>query len=458
MITIPTNPDFDYGYDVDCDGDGFGGSGDNNNVTGNVTHIYSTPGLHEVHIRPSTESGAQAFPAFYLNQSSDRKDLLTVEQWGDIEWQSMKSAFAGAENLEINATDTPDLSGVTDMSFMFNNVGEINQDITDWDVGHVTNMSGMFYKSGDFNQDIGDWDTGSVTDMSYMFYKASSFNKDIGNWDVSNVTDMNNMFYQANSFNRDLSEWDISNVSNMTDMFKNVTLATDYYDAMLNAWSELSVSSGVSLNAGYSAYCDGTSARESLIDSFSWSITDGGESCATAGITPAEPEEEFCAGFKDVDADDELCPAITYVQEEGIFEGYPDGSFKPDDAIKRAETVKVMIEGFDVTQVDDPDNDLGFSDVSIGSWYMVYLATGTEAGIVEGYPDGSFKPSDVVNYVEMIKIFFETAEVSLSEADDPWYQKYVDYVEDNDYLLYDTLNSDMKRGDVATLFYQHSLK
>ena len=42
--------------------------------------------------------------------------LQSIEQWGDIQWESMRRAFAGAKNMVYNATDTPDLSAVTDMS------------------------------------------------------------------------------------------------------------------------------------------------------------------------------------------------------------------------------------------------------------------------------------------------------------------------------------------------------
>ena len=44
---------------------------------------------------------------------------------------------------------------------------------------------------------ISSWDTSGVTDMSTLFEEEEEFNDDIGNWDVSNVTDMSGMFYCA---------------------------------------------------------------------------------------------------------------------------------------------------------------------------------------------------------------------------------------------------------------------
>ena len=52
---------------------------------------------------------------------------------------------------------------------------------------------------------IGLWDVSGVTNMSSMFEVATNFNKDIGNWIVSNVTDMNNMFSGATNFNHDIT-------------------------------------------------------------------------------------------------------------------------------------------------------------------------------------------------------------------------------------------------------------
>ncbi|MBN1495009.1 S-layer homology domain-containing protein [Candidatus Peregrinibacteria bacterium] len=167
-----------------------------------------------------------------------------------------------------------------------------------------------------------------------------------------------------------------------------------------------------------------------------------------------------CAGFPDINVDDPRCPAIEYVKKQGIFIGYPDGNFQPDNAINRAETVKVIIEGFNTPMTVADGTNLGFSDVEIDSWYMGYLKTAKQNGIIEGYPDGTFKPSETVIYVEMLKIFFEGAGVTIQEdaaAGTAWYQKYVDYASSNNLIPYNDVSAPMKRADVAQLFYEWSL-
>lgn len=157
QITIPTTGS-GYNYTVNW-GDGNTNSG----VTGDITHTYSSPGTYTVEI-----SGD--FPRIYFNDpfvsSSDAPKLLTIEQWGSIAWESMQSAFAGCENLTYNATDAPDLSGVTSMQEMFRACNSFNGNLNNWDVSNVTDMRFMFLEATSFNQPLDTWDVSSVTDKA----------------------------------------------------------------------------------------------------------------------------------------------------------------------------------------------------------------------------------------------------------------------------------------------------
>ncbi len=59
---------------------------------------------------------------------------------------------------------------------------------------------------------ISDWDTSAVTDMSSLFEDQTEFNDNISHWDVSSVTTMAFMFVEASAFNQNLNLWDISKV------------------------------------------------------------------------------------------------------------------------------------------------------------------------------------------------------------------------------------------------------
>ena len=61
--------------------------------------------------------------------------------------------------------------------------------ISYWDVSGVTDMSYMFMGCSNFNKYIGGWDTHNVTNISLMFYNCPNFNMDIGGWDTLNAFD-----------------------------------------------------------------------------------------------------------------------------------------------------------------------------------------------------------------------------------------------------------------------------
>lgn len=106
---------------------------------------------------------------------------------------------------------------MTDMNYMFANVGAFNGPIGSWDTSNVLNMSGMFTNAVSFNQPIGNWNTAKVTNMSYMFNGSAAFNQPIGNWDTANVTDMRFMFVAASSFNQNISGWNVNKLTSAPD-------------------------------------------------------------------------------------------------------------------------------------------------------------------------------------------------------------------------------------------------
>jgi surface protein len=190
-----------------------------------------------------------------------------------------------AEAIYGNISDW-NTSCVTNMSVLFQNQSNFNDDISQWDVSNVIDMSLMFTGVTSFNQDIGDWDVSNVTSMYLMFAGAATFNQDIGDWDVSNVTVMESMFNAAFSFNQSLGEWDVSNVFNMIGMFNAAGLNTCNYDNTLIGWSTLDLTPNVTLSS-FANYCNSESERQSIIDNFGWTIYDDGLNCSEPCITTA---------------------------------------------------------------------------------------------------------------------------------------------------------------------------
>ena len=153
------------------------------------------------------------------NIGSTASKLVSIDQWGDIEWSSMKDAFAYTSNMKYNASDVPNLSGVSSMENMFNLASKFDGDLSEWNVSAVTYMRSIFLQASSFNGNVSTWNVAAVTDMNSMFHSASDFNGDISNWNVSAVTNMNGMFSDASAFNGDISSWNVAAVTSMNNMF-----------------------------------------------------------------------------------------------------------------------------------------------------------------------------------------------------------------------------------------------
>ena len=126
---------------------------------------------------------------------------------------------------------------------------------------------------------IGSWDVSSVTDMRVMFNPLVMSNSGIENWDVSNASNFN----QFNAYGQtdiSLANWTpVSMTTASSFMLNNNTMSVANYDATLISWAAQSLQSNVSINFGNTQYTLGgaaEAARNTLINTYSWTITDGG--------------------------------------------------------------------------------------------------------------------------------------------------------------------------------------
>ncbi len=188
------------------------------------------------------------FQRIIINYDVDRDRLTHVENWGSVNWTSMLYAFEGCTNLQVTATDIPNLSNVLSLSNMFAACANLSgpSNINLWNTGTITNMQGVFKGATNFNQNINSWNTSSVTIMESMFGGAHAFDQDISSWDVGNVTDMTLMFANALQFNQDISGWSVGNVTNMSGMF----LGTQNFNQNINSWDVSNVTNMSSMFMG----------------------------------------------------------------------------------------------------------------------------------------------------------------------------------------------------------------
>lgn len=92
--------------------------------------------------------------------------------------------------------------------------------------------------------------------------------------------------------------------------------------------------------------------------------------------------------------------AILYLADKGVLAGYPDQTFKPNNVVNRAELLKILIASLGVTDLSGRNC---FPDVT-DQWFAPYVCYAKTQGWVSGYADGTFRPSEPVNKVEAIKM------------------------------------------------------
>jgi len=147
------------------------------------------------------------------------KPPVPIKDWDVSQVTNMSNLFANAPDFNEDISGW-DVSNVQDMRGMFKDTTMFNKNINEWDVGNVRNMEYMFYNAKAFNMYLDQWNTGRVTKMGYMFSKSKKFNRVIDTWNVSSVTDMTSMFEETN-YNKPLSSWNVSSVVKMSNMFKS---------------------------------------------------------------------------------------------------------------------------------------------------------------------------------------------------------------------------------------------
>ena len=104
--------------------------------------------------------------------------------------------------------------------------------------------------------------------------------------------------------------------------------------------------------------------------------------------------------FSDVPDDAWYATAVKTLASLGMMDGYPDGTFRPDEPITRAEFATVGL----AFAYDPLDADCSYCDVSASAWYHTYVAQATTYGWIGGYPDNTFRPGNNITRVEVCVI------------------------------------------------------
>jgi len=125
-------------------------------------------------------------------------------------------------------------------------------------------------------------------------------------------------------------------------------------------------------------------------------VSGGGGAVTRPEVQPEPPKKE--EKFADLGSATWAKEPIEFLADKGIISGDGNGNFRPLDSVSREEFVKMLVNVFGISALD---NSSAFTDSVAGAWYAPYLAAAKEAGIVQGREDGSFGVGEKITRQDM---------------------------------------------------------
>ena len=131
----------------------------------------------------------------------------------------------------------------------------------------------------------------------------------------------------------------------------------------------------------------------------------------------ASPTTTSDSSFTDISSDFWAYPAIQSLVQAGVIQGYPDGSFRPDKSVSRAEFATMVVVSLNLSfvLVEYPT----FPDVPGNHWALTYVETAVANHLVKGYPDGNFQPEGEITLAEILTVIIRAKGWSLVDPPTP---------------------------------------
>lgn len=135
------------------------------------------------------------------------------------------------------------------------------------------------------------------------------------------------------------------------------------------------------------------------------------------------PEAPEPAGLGDVGPGAWYRDALGWAQAEGVVTGFPDGTFRANDPVNRAQLASML---WNLAQRPSPTRSTGFGDVGAGSWYHDAVAWLVDLGYASGFPNGTFRPGDPLTRAQGVS-WLHAARPFDDVGLDAWYREGVDW-------------------------------
>ena len=143
----------------------------------------------------------------------------------------------------------------------------------------------------------------------------------------------------------------------------------------------------------------------------SWTEISPAEAAARCGLTA---EYDACSNsFSDVDGAEHRREIATLAAYD-LVSGYGDGTFRPENAVTRAEFAAMLAAALNLSD----GGAAPFKDVSADAWYASPVSAMAARGLLAGYEDGAFRPDSTITYQEMVTVLSSVAAWCLLNGDE----------------------------------------
>lgn len=115
-------------------------------------------------------------------------------------------------------------------------------------------------------------------------------------------------------------------------------------------------------------------------------------------------------------------PNISNWWRLGLVGGYPDGTFRPDNIVNRAEFVSFLNRAFGYVE----ESEMGFGDINRGDWFYAEAARSVQQGYIAHVEGGAFEPYTAVSRIEAAEMLYKALKLHLHDMDPIDHEEYHD--------------------------------
>lgn len=117
--------------------------------------------------------------------------------------------------------------------------------------------------------------------------------------------------------------------------------------------------------------------------------------------------------FNDISSDSWYAKSVAFVQSMGLINGYEDGTFRPEDSITRAEAAVIIMR---VERIQGETITGTLTDIS-GNWAEKEILAAYANGLISGYPDGTFRPDNTITRAETVTLINNVLDIKPMESE-----------------------------------------